>query len=335
MRRVLFGAAALLAAAPAHAELLDARLETQAGQARLWLAFDAQPEAASLTREAGGLSVRIAGVSSAQRRIEPARVPGLDRLALAPEAGGVRVRLTGAFDDASAQVREGGVLVMLSGEGFTASPRLAAVRRARAAGAERADAGSGEAGSGQTGPGQTEPGQTQPGRTEPGSAAAGTAPAPASEPAPDPAPQSAPDSVPVSARESAREAASGDGAPERLWAGVDDAAAAEIGADAPSGPCAHTGAALSDDPWNIEAMTAHAGCLAEADQTGRAAALYARVLAFEPENYDAAMGLGAIRAEAGETDTAQALFQQAAGAARTDGQALRARSAARRAGEGG
>ena len=302
MRRVLFGAAAILAAAPANAELLDARLETQAGQARLWLAFDVQPGEAVLTRDAGGATLRISRVASAERRIDPARASGLEALALSPEAGGVRVRLTGAFDAASAEVRQGGVLVTLSGAGFSPDAPLAAAPAAPA---------------------------PQP--------MAELAPEPDFEPDAEPPPELTPSDPGRSApsRTTASPEPAGSNAPARLWAGVDGAAAPDPGDGEPTGPCAQSEARLREGPWNIAAMIDHAACLAGIDQTAGAAALYARVLAFEPENYDAAMGLGAIRAEAGDAESAQALFEQAAGAARTDGQALRARSAARRAGDGG
>ncbi len=310
MRRVLLGAAAILAAAPAHAELLDARLESRAGEARLWLAFDAQPGEAALTLDPDGLTLRITGVSSAERRIEPARAAGVAALSLAPEAGGVRVRLTGAFDAASAEVRQGGVLIRLAGDGFRADPPLAAAPRAalRPDEVRPADAAT------------TTP--SEPGGPRDGTQPEGASPPPSTSPQAERA-----DAAPADQATSR--------APERLWAGVDGAAAPDPGAGEPSGPCAQSEAGLREDPWNIAAMTEHAACLAGIDETAGAAALYARVLAFEPENYDAAMGLGAIRAEAGDAESARALFEQAAGAARTDGQALQARSAARRAGEAG
>lgn len=101
-----------------------------------------------------------------------------------------------------------------------------------------------------------------------------------------------------------------------------------------AGPCAESGAAVADDAWNLDGLVAHADCLAAAGEGAEAAALYTRVLAFEPSHFDAAMGLGALRAASGDEPGARSLFEQAANAARTDGDALRARAAARQIGEG-
>ena len=66
----------------------------------------------------------------------------------------------------------------------------------------------------------------------------------------------------------------------------------------------------------------------EGASTTDAATLYERVLAFEPGHYGAALGLARLRAAQGDTAAAAALFQTAADSARTDGEALAARSAA-------
>lgn len=94
------------------------------------------------------------------------------------------------------------------------------------------------------------------------------------------------------------------------------------------GPCEQTGGRLEDTPWDLGAMAAHAGCLFDADQRRDAETLYERVLAFEPGHFAAALGLAQIRADAGAVEEARALFETAAAAARTDGEALAARSAA-------
>ncbi len=94
------------------------------------------------------------------------------------------------------------------------------------------------------------------------------------------------------------------------------------------GVCAQTADNLEDTPWDLGVMAAHGNCLMEAGRTGDAQTLYERVLAFEPGHFAAALGLARIRASAGRLDEARELFQTAAGAARTDGEAMAARSAA-------
>ncbi|MFN3835617.1 MAG: tetratricopeptide repeat protein [Glycocaulis sp.] len=96
----------------------------------------------------------------------------------------------------------------------------------------------------------------------------------------------------------------------------------------PAGVCADTARQLDDMPWDLAAMAAHGDCLAAAGETAGAETLYARVLAFEPGHFAAALGLARIRAGTGDAEAARELFQTAAGAARTDGEALAARTAA-------
>lgn len=97
---------------------------------------------------------------------------------------------------------------------------------------------------------------------------------------------------------------------------------------AASGVCVQTAERLEDTPWDLGAMATHGNCLMDAGRTGDAETLYERVLAFEPGHFAAALGLARIRADAGRLGDARELFQTAAGAARTDGEALAARSAA-------
>ena len=74
-------------------------------------------------------------------------------------------------------------------------------------------------------------------------------------------------------------------------------------------------------------------CLFDAGQRRDAETLYERVgWRFEPGHFAAALGLAQIRADAGAVEEARALFETAAAAARTDGEALAARSAAEASG---
>lgn len=114
----------------------------------------------------------------------------------------------------------------------------------------------------------------------------------------------------------------------------DSAAPAALADDAPAGPCASTQTVIADSPWDLDALTAHADCLAGEGLTDQAIGLYERVLAFEPGHYAAAMGLGRLQAEGGSRETARELFLEAARNAQTDGEALQARAAARRLEDG-
>ena len=92
--------------------------------------------------------------------------------------------------------------------------------------------------------------------------------------------------------------------------------------------CEETGAAMEASPWDIAAMTAHGACLTEAGEPGEAQLIYERVLAFEPDQFDAALALAEIRAARGDRAGASALFETAQSSARTDGEALAVRAAA-------
>lgn len=109
---------------------------------------------------------------------------------------------------------------------------------------------------------------------------------------------------------------------------------AEVRPDEAAGPCAQTQARIAQSPWDLDALTDHAACLTEDGLTDQAIGLYERVLAFEPGHYAAAMGLARLREARGQNEAARDLFLEAARNARTDGEALQARAAARRMEEG-
>ncbi len=155
--------------------------------------------------------------------------------------------------------------------------------------------------------------------------------APIAEPVPDvQADGSGPTvSEPVAAAPAERRA----GAPAPIAQGPQDAVS---GAGPQAGPerlCPSESAVVDSDPWNLEALLAQARCFSEAGETGAAALVLERVLAFQPDQFDAALELGRIRERQGDLQAAQALYEQAAGSALTDGNALRARRAAQRAAE--
>lgn len=94
--------------------------------------------------------------------------------------------------------------------------------------------------------------------------------------------------------------------------------------------CSNAALAIESDPWNIDALTIHGQCLIEAENAAQAIVHLERVVAFEPGRFSAVMALGEAREHLGETSAAIALYEQAAGIAATDGEAVAARARARR-----
>lgn len=93
--------------------------------------------------------------------------------------------------------------------------------------------------------------------------------------------------------------------------------------------CERLAQAVADDPWNERLLVPHAACLAQQGQTREANGIYRQVLAFQPENYAAAVGLAELEVQAGNADAALQLYRQAAGNARSDAQAAAALDRAR------
>ena len=299
-----FGAALLGAAAPAWAgELVDVRVLPDG---RVWIALSETPVALSVEAGSGRVALVLSGVALTERRIEPAIAAGFSLLTVAPAAEGGVIVLTGQFDGASAELREGGVLVALEGAIPTAPPRLAAAAPPVSPAAHAASAGEihGQAQAQASASASAEHASTAahaagqaggPALLQPDSAAPSSSANTPSHSAPSPAPAPA----------------------------------------APAGPCAETAAPLAGSPWDLGLLSAHGDCLAAAGERAEAEAIYERVLAFEPEHFAAALGLARIKQETGRGGEAAALFETAAGSAMTDGEALAARAAARRAREGG
>jgi tetratricopeptide (TPR) repeat protein len=289
VRRLLLTAAALAAAPAANAELIDARLLPGGEDARIWLAFDGQPSSAEAALDGPIAVLTISGVSASARIVTPSGGPA-GRLALIPGGETLQVRLEGAWTAASAEVREGGVLVTLQG-----APAIDMAPPPRAAASAEADGPAG---------GLTSAADLRASmRASRETAEAAPAPAPASRPEPAAEPESPPEPV---------RQAEASSAPSR-----------------PGDPCADTGAAVEASPWDLEVLSGHGACLTGEGRTREAQSLYERVLAFEPEHFEAALGLARVRAMQGDRAGAAALFELAEAAAHTDGQALSARAAAR------
>ena len=120
---------------------------------------------------------------------------------------------------------------------------------------------------------------------------------------------------------------------------------AAVPADAPAGPanltpedangatpsaavagnaCAEADARIIDDPWDLDAMIVQAECARSDGNATEAAALLERVTAMDPERFSALLMLAEIQNERGDRDAARALYEMAAQAARTDGEAAAA-----------
>lgn len=292
-------ALAVSLAASAEADLLDIAFVERDGAAHVWIAFDQQPQ--SIAVEAGeGFVIDVTGVSIAQaRHITPVQSGPVQTLALTPQAEGVSLSMSGAFEHADAELREGGIWISLHGvdAGFT-HQRVA-----------DASAPSGHAHS------------SQPHAEGSGHQTDGGAPAHASE------------GEAVAQRPSVTPRATQIAPPPSDALSDAQAASASSVTTEDPGLCPDTASRLVDAPWDLNLLSLHADCLASLDELDNAAGLYERVLAFDPRHFQSALGLARIRSEQGQHDEAANLFDVAASAARTDGQAVQARMAARDARE--
>ena len=93
-------------------------------------------------------------------------------------------------------------------------------------------------------------------------------------------------------------------------------------------PCAVAASAIDLNPWDDVNLVAHAACLSESGDLEGAAIIYSQMLAFEPNNVNAAMELAAIRIVQGDEEAARALFDLAASHATSDAEAAQARARA-------
>ena len=314
MIRVLTASAlAALTCSAAQAELRDVAVLQEAGRTQLWLSFDAQPQSVQVL-PGEGLVLHVDGVSSeGSRRIEPAVRGPVSALALSRAPNGVSISVSGAFSGGEAEVRQGGVLVtLLNVTGVSTPitrtpPRTHATEQARpsqaAASAEPAQAASSHAAAPSSDHGTSDhaadthaaPDHSAPAHTDTGAS----------------------DSHATSAHEPST------GEPLALGGGV----------QIDESVCPDSAARLTDAPWDLNLLSTHADCLVSMGDSEGAVELYQRVLAFDPRHFQAALGLARILSDQGDHQAAAELFDTAASAARTDGQAVQARMAARRARE--
>ncbi len=320
MIRVLTASAlAVLTCSAAQAELRDVAVLQEAGRTQLWLSFDAQPQAVQVL-PGEGLVLHVDGVSSeGSRRIEPAVRGPVSALALSRAPNGVSISVSGAFSGGEAEVRQGGVLVTLLNVTGVSTPITRTPPRTHATE-------------------QTRPAQTTASHSEPAQSAPSHAAAPSSDHG-------------ASDHGSSGHAADTSAAQDHNAPAHTDAAASETHATSAHEPssgeplalgggveldesvCPDSAARLADAPWDLNLLSTHADCLVSMGDSEGAVELYQRVLAFDPRHFQAALGLARILSDQGDHQAAAELFDTAASAARTDGQAVQARMAARRARE--
>ncbi|WP_440959167.1 tetratricopeptide repeat protein [Oceanicaulis sp. LC35] len=313
-------ALAALTCSAAQAELRDVSVLQEAGRTQLWLSFDEQPQAVEVL-PGEGLVLHVDGVSAeGSRRIEPAVRGPVSALALSRAPNGVSISVSGAFSRGEAEVRQGGVLVTLLNVTGVSTPITRTPPRTHAT--EQSHTAS------------TAP-ATQPAHAAPSSDHSAPASAHGSD---------AGHASSVSAATSHAQPAHADAGHGAAASSDSHATSAhepatgqplELGGDVviDESVCPDSAARLADAPWDLNLLSTHADCLVSMGDSEGAVALYQRVLAFDPRHFQAALGLARILSDQGDHQAAAELFDTAASAARTDGQAVQARMAARRARE--
>lgn len=326
--RTVSGLALLMAlAAPAGADLADARFRITAEQGEIWLAFDNQPVQAELVPVTGGAELRLLGVEVNERRILPRDPSLVQEIRVEPVPAGAVVRLYGAADwtMARAQLRQSGVLI---GMPVTAIHAAAPI--------EFADPND----TGIAGAGMLETGTTDIRTDAPASAPTAMTGSTADDPhggadmsRPPPGMTSPITNATDTAGASelaARAAAAAEAEARRVEAerAAEANREAEIARSAGTA-CERAAAAVEESPWDETLQAEHAGCLAGAGDLDGAARIYGQMLAFEPENASAAIALAEIRAAQGDRAAARRLFEQAAANSISDAEAARAIARAR------
>jgi hypothetical protein len=322
MRKFLLLPLILFLSGPAQAELTDIRARLAGESGRIWLAFDQQPRDVVATPGDAGLVLEVHGVNDVARAIEPAHRDLVDAIRLVPDGAHLRIELSAAraWTNARAEIRQGGVLIEVGVS--TSTMPLARIRSGHETEATAAAPAAGAGPSGQAVP---------------------SAPAPAAPVITPPrAPQAPQIDVPAPAVPAAPEAPAAPAAPAELAPPPPAQPAqppeqvAQSVPEAPATPaapapdrCAQAAAAVEEDPWNDTALMVHAGCLNAAGSRREAAGIYAQMLAFEPENTEAALALAEIHVAEGNRAEAAALYRQVASQSRSDAAAAAALQRAR------
>lgn len=320
----------LTLAAPAAADLTDARFRITAEASEIWLGFDHQPELVEVTpNSAGGLDLVLQGVEVSERRIVPRDRNLVQEVWITNSDRGPVVRIFGAVDwsRAETQLRQGGVLITLPTGALRIAPAPAAPPETPST---RPDAVSATAPAEPVSP----PDFTQaaddiaaietPVNAPPARTPIQPDPEPQADMSRPPPPASA---APASAVDLAAQAAAAAEAEARRIEAEQAEEAARVAAAETS--CERAAAAVEESPWDESLQAEHAGCLAGAGDLEGAARIYELMLAFEPENASAALALAEIRAAQGDRAAARRLFEQAASNAISDAEAARAMARAR------
>lgn len=294
-------AVAFLAAAPVAAEIRDIRFRATGEGGLVGISFSQSPRSVTVTTDARGAAILFEGVDADGFVLDPAANPLLAHATLTRLDHGVVLRLDAvgaAWSDVVATRTADGAIVRITIDAAL-TPDPDEIDTARNTGI---DSGTG-----------LSPGTTG-SQDADGEASSGTT------------------TTAMSAETDRPNLADGmvETPPTEVVAATPVAENSEPSAPAlaPAG-CALTAAAVESDGWDLDALTAHSACLSEEGRGDEARPLLERVLAFEPSRFDAALMLAEITEDSGDTAAAQALFEQAAEAARTDGQAAAARARAR------
>ncbi len=325
MRKFLLLPLILCLSGPAQAELTDIRARLAGESGRIWLAFDQQPRDVVATAGDAGLVLDVHGVSDVARAIEPAHRDLVAAIRLVPDGAHLRIELSAAraWTNARAEIRQGGVLIEVGVS--TSTIPLARIRSGHEAATNTAAPvsapGAAAGPSGQAVPSAPAPAPAAPVIAPPQAPQAPQidVPAPAAPAAPE-APAAPAELAPPPPAQPAQP-------PEQAAQSVPEAPAAPA-APAPD-RCAQAAAAVEEDPWNETALMVHAGCLNAAGSRREAAGIYAQMLAFEPENTEAALALAEIHVAEGNRAEAAALYRQVASQSRSDAAAAAALQRAR------
>jgi hypothetical protein len=324
-----FLALTALAAAPAALadEVTDVLLLR--GEQQLWIALDGRPDGLFVETRTGALRLQLAGFQPLEARtIAPQSNARVDTIAIQPTAIGADIVIEGGFDLARAELRQGGVLIDFAPTTYQAVASVSDWNAAALTEAERTRSGTDARAEDPSG-GDLEVAAlfqiAEPAEPVEQGSAPDTAPRagdPAGAPATGPR---------APTRYDAADEAAGNTQAETIPAEAGQSQTPEAAPDPDiPGPCDATAATVASSPWDLDALTVHAGCLVEIGEINNGAGLYERVLAFEPSHFQAALGLARIRERQGRRNEAARLFETAANSALTDGQALAARQAARR-----
>jgi hypothetical protein len=290
MRCVSALALVLALSAPVSADLRDVVLSRDGETAWIQLVFDEAPSHGELIAEQGGLAVMFTAPGIVPPVIETAEGDVVRAIRFSDFDGQTRAdfELAVAWSEARVRVEGDRVVVRLSGLGTSGEGLPASHLTTPAAGAEPASAEELSTGAPQGGSRHEDEAVTP--ETDPEADAAVTADEPAG--------------------------------PDDLT--PDDANGATPSAAAAGNACAAADARIVDDPWDLDAMIVQAECVRSNGNAGEAAALLERVTAMDPERFSALLMLAEIESERGDRDAARALYEMAAQAARTDGEAAAA-----------